>query len=401
MTHSRIAIIGGGPAGLRAAELASEGDSSVTLFDAKRSVGRKFLVAGKGGLNLTNAEPLNEFAKRFHGPDQPPGFWEKALAGFTNDQIRAWAARLDVGTFAARNGRVYPKALKAAPLLRRWVQRLKEQSVQFHVNHRLRAITPGTPHTLTFDTPDGEVTATADTIILGLGGGSWPNTGSDGAWTETLDAVGIATNPLSPANCGWNVDWPEGFIEKHEATPLKNLLLHASGKDSVGELIISRTGLEGGPLYALGPALRSMEQPSLIIDFKPTFTLGKLLAKMESARRNFLHEAQLRWKLPPAACDLIEATHGPIESAEQLAPLVKAYPLSLSGARPLAEAISSAGGVSWSELDENLMLRKLPGIFLAGEMIDWEAPTGGYLIQGCFSTGTLAAQSALAWLTVA
>ncbi len=400
MTHTRIAVIGGGPAGLRAAEVASADGPQVTLFDAKRSVGRKFLVAGKGGLNLTNAEALPEFLTRFHGPDQPADFWPRALAGFDNEKIRGWAARLDIGTFAARNGRVYPKALKAAPLLRRWIHRLKEQGVQFVMNHKLSALTPGTPHTLTFDTPDGPQTVTADAVILALGGGSWPQTGSDGAWTAIFEANGIATAPLTAANCGWNVDWPPSFIAQHEAIPLKNLLLHASGQDAVGELIITRHGLEGGPLYALGPALRSMEHPALLLDFKPTFTVGKLVAKMESARRNFLHEAQLRWKLPPTVCDLINATHGPIESAQQLAALVKAYPLPLTGPRPLAEAISSAGGVCWSELDEGLMLRKLPGLFLAGEMIDWEAPTGGYLIQGCFSSGTIASQSALQWLPV-
>jgi uncharacterized flavoprotein (TIGR03862 family) len=398
MPHTRIAIVGGGPAGLRAAEVASDGGSEIHLFDANRSAGRKFLVAGKGGLNLTNAEPLSEFITRFHGPDQPEGFWAKALAEFDNEKIRAWAARLDVGTFAARNGRVYPKALKAAPLLRRWIQRLKQQSVQFHVNHRLVGITPGTPHTLTFDTPEGPQVHTADAIILGLGGGSWPQTGSDGEWTSIFEDNKVATNPLSAANCGWNVDWPAAVLENHEGIPLKNLHLRAGGEEAIGEVIITRCGLEGGPLYALGPALRGMEHPSLTIDFKPTFTTEKLVAKMESARRHFLHEAKLRWKLPPAACDLIESTHGPIESAKQLADLVKACPLPLTGPRPLAEAISSAGGVCWSELDEGLMLRKIPGIFLAGEMIDWEAPTGGYLIQGCFSTGTLAAQSALTWL---
>lgn len=398
MSHTRIAIIGGGPAGLRAAEIASADGSQVTLFDSKRSVGRKFLVAGKGGLNLTNAEPLPEFIPRFHGPDQPDGFWERALTGFDNEKIRGWAARLDVGTFAARNGRVYPKALKAAPLLRRWIHRLKEQSVRFVMNHRLIGITPGNPHSLTFETPDGPQTITADAIILGLGGGSWPQTGSDGEWTKVLEVAGIAINPLAAANCGWNVDWPAGILEQHEGIPLKNLQLRAGSAEAIGELIITRDGLEGGPLYALGPALRAMEQATLTIDFKPAFTVERLIAKMESARRNFLHEAQLRWKLPPAACDLIEATHGPIESAAQLAPLVKAYPLTLTSPRPLSEAISSAGGIRWTELDEGLMLRKLPGIFAAGEMIDWEAPTGGYLIQGCFSTGTLAAEAASAWL---
>ena len=399
MPHTQLAVIGGGPAGLRAAEVASAEGVSVTLYDAKRSVGRKFLVAGKGGFNITNAEPLEDFAPRLHGPDQPEDFWIKTLAGFDNRAIRGWAARMDVGTFVARNGRVYPKALKAAPLLRRWVQKIKSQSVRFAMQHRLTAITSGTPHTLTFDTPEGSKTTTADTVILALGGGSWPDTGSDGKWIALFDSLGVATHPLTPANCGWQVAWPAEFLKNHEGAPLKNLVITAGDEEAIGELVITRYGLEGGPLYQLGPALRAMTDPSITIDFKPSLTAERMIAKMESARRNFLHEATLRWKLSPEACALIDHHHGPIESAEQLAPIAKAFTLPLTGPRPLAEAISSAGGVCWPELDDGLMLRKHPGLYVAGEMIDWEAPTGGYLMQGCFASGTLAAQSALARLS--
>ena len=399
MSHTQVAIIGGGPAGLRAAEMTSAAEVSVTLFDAKRSVGRKFLVAGKGGFNLTHAEPLEDFSKRYLGPEQPEEFWPQTLANFDNQDIRGWAARLEVGTFVAKSGRVYPKALKAAPLLRRWVQRLREQKVTFAVNHRLIGITPGSPHTLTFDTPEGEQHTTADAIILALGGGSWPSTGSDGKWVPLLESLGIDIHPLTAANCGWQVDWPAEYLAKHEGSPLKNLVLKAGDEEAHGELIITKYGLEGGPLYQLGPVLRKMAEPVVTIDFKPTFTTERLTAKMESARRNFLHEAELRWKLPPAAGELIEHFHGPIESAAQLAPLTKACPLPLTGPRPLPEAISSAGGVKWSTLTSGLMLQKIPGVFLAGEMIDWEAPTGGYLMQGCFATGTLAGESALEWLT--
>ena len=397
-TTPRIAIIGGGPAGLRAAEVTSVSPGAVTLYDAKRSAGRKFLVAGKGGLNLTNAEPLEQFATRYLGPGQPPNFWTKTLALFDNQSIRGWAARLDVGTFVTKSGRVYPKALKAAPLLRRWITRLRQQGVFFAMNHRLQGISPGRPHQLTFSTPDGPRCISADAVILALGGGSWPITGSDGAWLPLLKSLGIDTAPLTPANCGWEVAWPPAFLASHEGEPLKNLAIRAGNREVVGELIITRYGLEGGPLYELGPALRAMAEPRITIDFKPTFTTGRLIAKMESARREFLHEALLRWKLPPAVCDLIDHSHGPIRSAEQLAPLTKEFSLPLTGPRPLAEAISSAGGVCWSELDPGLMLRKIPGIFLAGEMIDWEAPTGGYLMQGCFATGSLAGNSALTWL---
>jgi len=398
MSHTPLAVIGGGPAGLRAAEVASADGLKVTLFDAKRSVGRKFLVAGKGGLNISNAEPIETFATRYSGPDQPDVFWEHALAGFDNHAIRGWAARLDVGTFVARNGRVYPKALKAAPLLRRWVQLIKSQGVTFAMKHRLRDITPGSPHTLVFDTPDGRHETTAEAVILALGGGSWPDTGSDGRWVSLAEKLGIAINPLTAANCGWEVDWPSAFLDAHEATPLKNLHLRVGNEEAIGELIITSYGLEGGPLYQLGPALRAANPPAITIDFKPSFTIERLVAKMESARRNFLHEATHRWKLPTAAGDLIDHFRGPIQSAEQLAPLAKAFTLPLTGPRPLAEAISSAGGVRWTELDDQLMLRRFPGVCLAGEMIDWEAPTGGYLMQGCFATGTLAARSVVAWM---
>lgn len=395
MPHTSLAVVGGGPAGLRAADVASSHGVPVTLYDAKRSTGRKFLVAGKGGLNLTHAEPLETFATRYIGPGQPAGFWQRTLAGFDNQAIRGWAARLDVGTFVARNGRVYPRALKAAPLLRRWIQQLKARGVTFAMNHRLRDITPGSPHTLVFDTPGGDHAVTADAVVLALGGGSWPDTGSDGRWVSLFDRLGIATSPLVAANCGWQVDWPASFIASHEATPLKNLHLRSGGREAIGELIVTKYGLEGGPLYRLGPALRGMTDPAITIDFKPSFTVDRLVAKMESARRDFLREATLRWKLPAAACDLINHFHGPIDSAKQLAPLAKSFTLPLTGPRPIEEAISSAGGVQWHELGDGLMLTKLPGIHVAGEMIDWEAPTGGYLMQGCFATGTLAGHAAV------
>ena len=355
-------------------------------------------MAGKGGFNITNAEPLESFATRYLGPGQPPDFWRSTLAQFDNTAIRGWAARLDVGTFVTKSGRVYPKALKAAPLLRRWISRLRRQGVSFTMNHRLVGITPGSPHELTFATPGGPETITADAVILALGGGSWPQTGSDGSWMSLFESLGIGTSPLTPANCGWELAWPAAILDEHEGEPLKNLTIRAGGQEVIGELIITRYGLEGGPLYELGPALRAMPEPGITIDFKPTFTAERLVAKMESARRNFLHEARLRWKLPPAAGKIIDHYHGPMESAAQLAALAKGCPLPLTGPRPLAEAISSAGGVRWSELDPGLMLHKFPGLFLAGEMIDWEAPTGGYLMQGCFATGSLAGKSALTWL---
>ena len=390
-----ILVIGGGPAGLRAAEIASESGAKVTLCEQKRSVGRKFLIAGKGGLNLTHSEELATFVKKYRGPDQPGGFWKETVGRFDNKMIRGWAARLDVGTFVQKSGRVYPKSLKAAPLLRRWVEKLRDQGVELRMNHRLVSLSQESAE---FEAPEGTVTIEADAIILAMGGGSWPQTGSDGAWIEVLKAAGISVSSLSSANCGWEVAWPEELGPQVEAQPLKNVILSCAGEDAPGELMLTRYGMEGGPIYKLGPALRGMESPLIQIDLKPTFTAEKLAAKMESVKRNFLAESAQRWKLSEVARLLLEHFHGPFESARQLAEAAKALTIPLTKARPIEEAISSAGGVTWSSLDLELMLRELPGVFVAGEMIDWEAPTGGYLLQGCFASGTLAAEAALKFI---
>ena len=390
-----VLVIGGGPAGLRAAEVASEGGARVTLCEQKRSVGRKFLVAGKGGLNLTHSEELETFVHQYRGPEQPEDFWLNTMGRFDNKMMRAWAARMDVGTFVQKSGRVYPKALKAAPLLRRWVEKLRAQNVDLRMSHRLTALSEKSAE---FETLDGFETIEADAIILALGGGSWPQTGSDGVWVETLQAAGISLNPLASANCGWEVSWPSELIARLEAQPLKNVILAAADQCAPGELMLTRYGMEGGPIYQLGPALREMAHPQITIDLKPTFTAEKLIAKMESAKRNFLSESAQRWKLPEPARLLLAHYHGPFESSEQLAHAAKALTIPLSKARPIEEAISSAGGVKWDGLNSGLMLKELPGVFVAGEMIDWEAPTGGYLLQGCFSSGTRAADAALEFI---
>jgi uncharacterized flavoprotein (TIGR03862 family) len=367
----------------------------VTLCEQKRSVGRKFLIAGKGGLNLTHSEELDTFVEKYRGPDQPEGFWKETVGRFDNKMIRGWAARLDVGTFVQKSGRVYPKSLKAAPLLRRWIKKLRDQEVELRMNHRLVSLSQESAE---FETPEGTLTIEADAIILAMGGASWPQTGSDGAWVEFLKAAGISVTSLSSANCGWEVAWPEDLVPLVEAQPLKNIILACAGEDAPGEIMLTRYGMEGGPIYKLGPALREMESPLIKIDLKPTFTAEKLAAKMESVKRNFLAESAQRWKLSEVARLLLEYFHGPFESSRQLAVAAKALTIPLTKARPIAEAISSAGGVTWSVLDSELMLRELPGVFVAGEMIDWEAPTGGYLLQGCFASGTLAAEAALKFI---
>lgn len=420
-----IAVIGGGPAGLRAAEICALGGARVTVFDAKRSVGRKLLVAGYGGLNLTHGEALDDFVTRYSGPDFPTLLFERILRAFPPSELRKWAAGLGIETFEQRTGRVYPREMKAAPLLRRWVARLKSQGVDFEVNTSLNAIEPGPrrpywsagfsrPHNpsltavdpdsgnpsiplrvnLTFASSGAPRSFTA--AILALGGASWPKTGSDGRWTSLLEPHGIALTAFQPANCGWQADWPADLASLIEGLPLKNIAASAGPVTVEGEVMLTRHGLEGGALYQLGPILRAMPRPTLVLDLKPSLSTESLVRKMESVRRDFLAAAGSRWKLPPHALALLAHRHGPFHSAADLARAVKNLSLPLDGPRPIDEAISSAGGVAWPEIDDQLMLRKLPGVFLAGEMIDWEAPTGGYLIQGCFATATHAARAALA-----
>ncbi len=388
--HSQLAVIGGGPAGLRAAEVAATAGLQVTLYDGKPSVGRKFLVAGKGGLNLTHGESIDHFVARYSGPGQPAEIWNRLISNFDPAALRAWAADLGVETFQATSGRVYPKALKAAPLLRRWIERLRGLGVRFEMNHRLVSLKPGK---LGF--ANGSF-ATADAVILALGGGSWAKTGSDGGWTSIFETLGVAHHPLEPANCGWEHEWPPEVLAVAEGKPLKNLHVSAGDLTVIGELMVTRYGLEGGAIYQLGSVLRAMPEPAIAIDFKPTFSHAQLVAKMQSVRRDFLQEARIRWKLSESAHAILSRKS--FADADSLAREVKHCLIPLARPRPLDEAISSAGGVCWSEIDANLMLRKLPGVFLAGEMIDWEAPTGGYLMQGCFATGTHAARSAVEWL---
>ncbi len=387
-----VAVIGGGPAGLRAAEVAAAAGLDVTVFDAKPSVGRKFLVAGKGGLNLTHGEETGRFASRYHGPDQPPQLWHELLAEFGPAAMREWAETLGVETFQATSGRVYPKALKAAPLLRRWISRLKSLGVRFEMNHRWSGLTPGNPHRLEFA---NGASADAVAVVFALGGGSWPQTGSTGAWIPVFESLGIECSPLVPSNCGWETSWPDELLAACEGKPIKNIVASAGGAEAAGELLITRYGLEGGVIYQLTPALREMAEPALTIDFKPTFSHDRLVAKMESVRRNHLDEARVRWRLGDAAHAILSRCQWSDSAA--LAREVKHCVIPLLRPRPIEEAISSAGGVRWRAVDRLLMLGKYPGVFIAGEMLDWEAPTGGYLMQGCFATGTRAGRAAAEW----
>ena len=393
-----IAIIGAGPAGLRAAEVAAESGASVTVYDAMRSVGRKFLLAGKSGLNITNNEELEPFLSRYSGTDLPNALWKEIITSFDNHALREWASGLGIDTFVASSGKVFPgpdqQGMKAAPLLRRWIARLREMNVTFRTQHQWCGFGPNGE--IIFTHLGSEIPYQHDATILALGGASWPKTGSDGTWTNILSNAGIKITPLAAANCGWEADWPQAVIEEAEGLPMKNLIVHSGTTSRRGELILTRYGLEGGPIYRLGPAIRAQQAPHIVIDFKPSFTEDQLISKLGSVTRNYIREARRRWKLDPATCALLKhlPDRGPWTSPAQLAHEAKHCHIPLTRPRPIAEAISSAGGIAWSELDSNLMLKKLPGIYVAGEMIDWEAPTGGYLLQACFATGTHAGQAA-------
>lgn len=360
--HNRsIAIIGGGPAGLRAAEVAARQGASVTLYDAKPSVGRKFLVAGKSGLNLTNAAEFEDFLAQYTGRDFPTEQWRSYLKAFDNYHLSEWASSLGVDTFAASSGKVFPFSKKAAPLLRRWVLRLRELGVQFRMKHEWRNLARQSDSiALEFLANGQAVFGNFDAVILAMGGASWPQTGSTGTWVSILEKLGIAIVPFRAANCGWECEWTPETLKLVEGQPLQNLHVSANGVKRIGELVVTRYGFEGTPLYSLGPELRRMEQATIEIDFKPTFTEERLIAKMESARRNFFKEAGLRWKLNTTACAIIRQFYGEFDNAEALAQVTKCCRIPLTQPRPIDEAISTAGGVAWRELDERLMLKKCP-----------------------------------------
>ena len=356
------------------------------------SVGRKFLVAGKSGLNLTHDEPWEHFLAKYHIKSPHNKLWQSILSEFDNNALRAWASDLGIETFTASSGKVFPipvdGIIRAAPLLRRWCKKLRKLGVIFKMRHRWQGFAENTD--LLFEHRSKQYTKQHDATLLALGGGSWPNTGSDGNWVNTLDALGIQITPLQSANCGWNVDWPAAVSSGAEGLPLKNLQVSAGSGIANGELVITRYGLEGAPIYRLGPSIRSLPSPEIIIDFKPNLSHEDILSKMGNVERNFIREARRRLKLDTGTCSLLKhlPNRGPWKNTHQLAYEIKNCRIPLTSVRPLSEAISTAGGISWQEVDEKLMLKKIPSVYLAGEMIDWEAPTGGYLLQACFATGT-------------
>ncbi len=389
-------VVGGGPVGLRAAELISAQGYSVVLADRMPSVGRKFLVAGRGGLNLTHAEARENFLKRYGEPKER---WRALLAEFSPEDLRAWAKGLGIETFVGTSRRVFPVSKQAAPLLRRWIARLRKQGVEFKMRHRLMGLQAAEQDgwNVAFESDGESILLKTRAVVLALGGASWPQTGSDGAWETMLADAGISVTPLAAANVGYEVEWPADFLEEAEGLPLKNVVVSAGGESVAGELLVTKYGLEGGALYQLGRALRGMVTPELIIDLKPAFTCEQLAAKVGAKSGDFLEQATKAWRLGRVAEGLLRM-RAPYNSREELCGMTKTFRLALRRPRPIAEAISTSGGVAWEELDDNLMLRSRPGIFCAGEMIDWEAPTGGYLLQGCFATGTRAARGVVSFL---
>jgi uncharacterized flavoprotein (TIGR03862 family) len=388
-----------------AAEVLAQGGASATVYDAMPSAGRKFLMAGRGGLNLTHSEPLADFLTRYR---EAMPHLRAAVEAFPPDALRDWSAALGQLTFVGSSGRVFPKTFKASPLLRAWLRRLDGSGVQFAFRHRW--IGWDSERRLQFQTPDGMQAITANATVLALGGASWPRLGSDGRWVNDLAAKGVSISKLRPANSGFTVAWSDVFRDRFEGQPLKGVALTIGAHTVRGEAMITRSGIEGGAIYALSAELREavlgIGQATLMIALRPDLTTAPLTMRLSGTRgkqslANFLRKAA---QVSPVGIGLMqEAALASGRSLAALSPaelaqLVNAIPVQLTGVAPIERAISTAGGIAFDELDDHFMLRKLPGVFAAGEMLDWEAPTGGYLLQASFATGAAAARGVLRWL---
>ncbi|MCJ9702771.1 TIGR03862 family flavoprotein [Bradyrhizobium sp. SHOUNA76] len=404
-SDNHVAIIGAGPAGLMAAEVLAQCGARVTVYDAMPSAGRKFLMAGRGGLNLTHSEPLPQFMARYR---EAALRLQAAIEAFPPEALRGWSEALGEPTFVGTSGRVFPEAFKASPLLRAWLRRLDASGVRFAFHHRWTGWDG--EGRLLFRAPDGEAAVVADATVLALGGASWPRLGSDGGWVELLAARGVAISKLRPANSGFTVAWSDVFRDRFEGQPLKGVALTVGAHTVRGEAMITRGGIEGGAIYALSAELReavlSLGQATLMIALRPDLDAAALTTRLSGVRgkqslANFLRKAA---QLSPVGIGLMQeaaiASGRPLASFSpaELARLVNAIPVRLTGVAPIDRAISTAGGVSFDEFDDQFMLRKQPGVFAAGEMLDWEAPTGGYLLQASFATGAAAGRGVLAWL---
>jgi uncharacterized flavoprotein (TIGR03862 family) len=402
----RVAIVGGGPAGLMAAEVLAGGGARVDLYDAMPSVGRKFLLAGKGGMNITHSEPYPDFVARYGARSEQVAAW---LGQFGPQAVRDWIHELGIETFVGTSARVFPTDMKAAPLLRAWLHRLREAGVQFHMRHRWLGWREGQ---MLFATPDGERLVRPDAAILALGGASWPRLGSDGAWAPLLARQNVEVAPLAPANCGFDTDWSAHFSSRNAGRPLTTVAIgyiDANGAPArrQGQFVVTATGIEGSLVYALSAPLRDQVaaagSTTIWLDLAPDHSLERVASEVARPRgsRSMSSHLQSRLGIKGVKAGLLRECLGAAEYADPalLAAAIKRLPLVLKRARPVEEAISSAGGVRFEAIDARTsMLRALPGVFVAGEMIDWEAPTGGYLLTACFASGRAAGHGALAWL---
>jgi uncharacterized flavoprotein (TIGR03862 family) len=406
ISQTQVAIIGAGPAGLMAAEVLAQGGANVTVYDSMPSAGRKFLMAGRGGLNLTHSEPLPQFLARY-GNAMP--HLKAAVEAFTPSALREWSEALGQPTFVGSSGRVFPQAFKASPLLRAWLRRLDASGVQFALRHRWTGWDDD-GH-LAFETPDGQRAVDARAVVLALGGASWPRLGSDGSWVEMLSAKGVNISPLRPANCGFTVAWSDIFRGRFQGQPLKGISLSFAAHTVRGEAMITAAGIEGGAIYVLSAPLReavlAQGQAALHIALRPDLDRSDLAARLAVPRgkQSFSNWLRKAAHLSPVGIGLLQeaAITSSISlsslPAAELAAWINAVPVQLSGVAPIARAISTAGGIAFDELDDRFMIRCLPGVFAAGEMLDWEAPTGGYLLQASFATGAAAGSGVLRWLS--